>query len=137
MPMNSPFDHAKLWWTRRKQRKRWTKRGLPPKLISHCTLLHRSLFDEHGLRFDMPKYVNGVYIDCGEGIQRYCEDKKLAIRWLGREDLGPLLWHFEAATLNLVTGRRLPWKRRWRAKRFYQRPEILELLNNSSLDEGP
>lgn len=134
MPMQTPFDQAKLWWTRRKQRRRWAKRALPPKLISHCTLLHRSLFEEHKLRFDAPKYVNGEYIDCGEAIQRYCEAQKLGIRWLGREELGPLLWHFEAATLNLVTGRQLPWKRRWRAKRFYQRPEIIELLNNAELD---
>jgi glycosyltransferase involved in cell wall biosynthesis len=134
MPLRHPLDHLNLWWTRRKRRKRWARRGLSEKLMSHCLLLHRSLFTEHKLCFDSPKYVDGVYMDCGEGIQRYCEESRLTIRWLGREELAPLLWHFEAATLNLVTQRALPWKRRRRAKLFYRRPEIIELLEAAELD---
>jgi glycosyltransferase involved in cell wall biosynthesis len=135
MPMRTPWDQLHLWWTRRKRAKRWQKKSRDPKLISHCTLLHRSLFDSHGLLFDSPKYIAGEFSDCGEAIQRYCEEKSLGLRWIGREELAPLLWHFEAATLNLVTGRALPWKRRRRARLFYQRPEILTLLARDDLDE--
>jgi hypothetical protein len=45
------------------------------------------------------------------------------------------MWHFEAATLNLVRGRKIPWKRRRRAEHFYRRPKIQAILNDSSLDE--
>lgn len=134
MPLRHPFDRLSLWWTRRKRARRWRRRGLPAKLISHCALFRVALFERYGLQFRGQERVDGVYIDCGEEIQRTCEERGLEIVWLGREELGPWMWHFEAATLNLVTGRALPLKRRLRAKRFYQRPEIRALLADDSLD---
>ena len=44
------------------------------------------------------------------------------------------MWHFEAATLNLKTGRKVPLKRRLRSWRFYRQPEILARLADDSLD---
>lgn len=134
MPLRGPWDRLHLWWTRRKQRKRWQARSQPPKLITHCALFHRSLFEQHGQRFDTPKHVDGQFIDCAEAIQRYCEAKDLPVQWLGREQLAPLLWHFEAATLNLVTGRKLALKRRLRTWWFYQRTEIKCLLSDDGWD---
>jgi hypothetical protein len=119
---------------RRKLERRWEARGQTPKILSHCALYHRSLFTEHGQRFDHPETIDGVYNDCGEILQRYCEASGLGIRFLRRSELAPWMWHVEAATLNLVTGRKVPFKRRWRAKRFYARPEIQALLRDASLD---
>lgn len=134
MPLRSPLDRLSLWWTRRKRTRRWRRRGLAPKMMSHCALFRRELFERERLRFDEPDFIDGVYIDCAEPIQRRCEQRGLEICWLDREQLGPLLWHFEAATLNLVTGRKVPFKRRLRAWRFYRRPEIRDLLEDQSLD---
>ncbi len=119
---------------RRKLERRWRAKGQPPKIISHCALYRRDLFSEHGQRFDYPEYIDGVYNDCGEFVQRYCEEKGLGIAFLRREDLAPWMWHFEAATLNLVTGRHVPWKRRLRAWRFYRRRDVRSILADDGLD---
>lgn len=134
MPFRGP-GRLMLWWKRRERARDWKKKGMSPKILSHCALYRRELFSEHGQRFDYPEYIDGVYNDCGEFIQRYCEKRQLGIRVLGCEELSPFMWHFEAATLNLVTGRRIPWKRRRRAERFYRRPEIQAILNDSTLDQ--
>jgi glycosyltransferase involved in cell wall biosynthesis len=128
------IHRLQLWRKRRKMLRRWSRKGRPPKIISHCVLYRRELFTEHGQRFDHPQYVEGEYSDCGEPIQRYCEANGLGIKLLRCEDLSPLLWHFEAATLNLVTGRRVAPKRLRFAERFYRRPEIREILEDERLD---
>ena len=133
-----PFRGANrlnLWWKRRKLTKRWRGRGASPKLISHCVVYRRELFTGHDQRFDHPEHVDGVYNDCGEFIQRYCEGENLGIRRLRCEELSPWLWHFEAATLNLVTRRKIPRKRRRTTERFYRRPDVHALLEDGSLDE--
>lgn len=61
--------------------------------------------------------------------------RRLGIQVLRCKELWPFMWHFEAATLNLVRGRKIPWKRRRRAEHFYRRPKIQAILNDSSLDE--
>lgn len=134
MPFHGP-RRLELWWKRQKRARSWKKKGVSPKILSHCALYRRELFTEHGQRFDYPTYVDGVYNDCGEFIQRYCEDRRLGIQILRCEELWPLMWHFEAATLNLVNNRKIHWKRRRRAEQFYRRPEIQTILNDSSLDE--
>lgn len=113
----------------------WAARGVTPKIISHCVLYRRDLFGAHGQRFDRPQHIDGVYNDCGELVQRYCEERGLPVRLLRDEDLSPLLWHFEAATLNAVTGRTVATKRRLRAWRFYRRRDVREILANDSLDQ--
>jgi len=133
MPLAPILGPLNLFWTRRKQAHRWALLGLAPKLMTHCALFDRRLFDELGFSF-VEDHGGDRVLDTGEGIQRRCEAAELPIRWLSREQLAPLLWHFEAATLNLVTGRPVPWKRRLRAWRFYRRPEIRALLADESLD---
>lgn len=135
MPMTTPLDRLSLWWTRRKQARRWAREGRSPKLLSHCLMVRRAFMIEHGLRFDRPVAdADGRVLDCGEPLQRYCEEQGLAMRALGREQLGEWMWHFEAATLNLKTGRKVPLKRRLRSWRFYRQPEILARLADDSLD---
>lgn len=134
MPIN-PIQKLESWWKRKRMQRFWRKRGKTPKIISHCVLYRRELFTKHGQFFDHPLWVNGVFQDCGEPIQRYCEEKGLGIRLVDREKLFPLLWHFEGATLNMVTKRDIPLKRRFRSRRFYRRPEIRATLVDSSLDE--
>ena len=132
-----PFRGASrlnLWWKRRKRTRRWRAKGASPKLISHCAVYRRELFTEHGQRFDHPEHVDGVYNDCGEFIQRYCENQRLGIRQLRCEELSPWLWHFEAATLNLVTQRRIPRKRLRTTERFYRRSDVHAILEDDSLD---
>lgn len=133
MPL-SLVQRGNLWWKRRKMHREWKARGQSPKIMSHCALYRRELFTKHGQRFDYPTWVDGSYIDCGEMIQRYCEQQGLGIRTLGREQLEPLFWHFEAATLNYVMGRRLPFKRRFRTWWFYRRPDVRTILADESLD---
>lgn len=133
LPIN-PVQRLEMWWTRRKMRRKWKGRGQSPRIITHCALYRRELFTKHGQRFDHPMWVDGIFIDCGEMIQRHCEQHGLGIRLVGREQLEPLFWHFEAATLNYVTGRSLPYKRRFRTWRFYRRPEIRAILADTSLD---
>lgn len=134
MPFHGP-RRLELWWKRRKRVRYWKKKGVPPKIHSHCALYRRELFTTHGQRFDCPEFIDGVYIDTGEFIQRYCEDRRLGIQVLTCEELWPLMWHFEGATLNVVTGRKIAPKRRRGAEQFYRRPEIQTILNDSSLDE--
>ncbi|GIW70833.1 MAG: hypothetical protein KatS3mg102_0375 [Planctomycetota bacterium] len=129
-----PWSWPRLCYKRWRLRRRWRRLGRPPKLITHCALYRRELFEEHGQRFDHPEWHRGMRQDCGEPIQRYCEAQGLGIRVLGREQLAPLLWHFEGATLNAVNRRRLGLKRRLRAWRFYRRPEIRALLADRTLD---
>ncbi len=126
----SPWTRWNLARKRRRRRKRRAQR----RLLSHCAVFHRSLFEAHGQRFDHASFEDGRYVDCAVPIQRYCEERGLPVRWLEFEELAPLMWHFEAATLNLVTGRRLAWKRRLRAWLFYRRPEVRALLADASLD---
>lgn len=133
LPIN-PGQRAALWWKRRKMSRQWKAWGQSPRIISHCALYRRELFTQHGQCFDHPQWVEGIYSDCGEVIQRYCEEKGLGIRLLNREQLEPLFWHFEGATLNTVTGRSLPFKRRFRTWRFYRRPEVCAILADASLD---
>jgi hypothetical protein len=119
---------------RRKLNRRWKAKGLSPKCLTHCILYRRELFSEQGQRFDHPEWIDGVYYDTGELIQRYCEERALEIRVLAREQLAPLFWHFEAATLNHVNRRSLPLKRRWRIWQFYRRADVREILADDSLD---
>jgi hypothetical protein len=133
LPLN-PFTRLDARRKRRKLERRWRQKGLAPKCITHCILYRRELFTEHAQRFDYPEWIDGVYNDTGEFIQRYCEDRQLGIHFLTCEDLAPLLCHFEAATLNLVTGRRVPWKRRLRRWSFYRRAGVREILADESLD---
>ena len=119
---------------RRKLERRWGEKGQIPKIISHCAFYRRALFTEREQRFDWPEYIDGVYNDCGEFIQRYCESEGLGVVYLRREELAPSMWHFEAATLNLVTGRRVPWKRRLRSRLFYRRADVRSILEDDSLD---
>lgn len=128
------FGRLHAWLKRRRRAKLWAGRGKSPKLVSHCALFHRSLFDEHGLRFGGPDSIDGVRFDCGEPIQRHCEEKGLPIRWLERAELAPLVWHFEGATVNVVTGRPLAWQRRLRAWRFWRRRDVQALLADASPD---
>ena len=122
------------WRKHRKLTRRWRAKGVSPKLITHCALYRRELFREHGQRFDQPVWIDGVYNDCGEFIQRYCETNDLGLRVLTFDDLAPLLWHFEAATLTRVTGRRVVWKRRVRRWSFYRRAGVRRLLAVDRLD---
>ena len=121
------------WRKRRKLERRWHGRG-SPKIMTHCALFRRDLFTKHGQRFDHPRHIDDVIVDVGETIQRYCEHEGLEVHYLTREQLAPLLYHFEAATLNATRDRRLPWKRRWRTRRFYESAEIKTILNDNSLD---
>jgi len=119
---------------RRKLNRRWKAKGRSPKCLTHCIVYRRELFTEHGQRFDHPEWIDGVYYDTGELIQRYCDERALEIRLLAREQLAPLFWHFEAATLNHVNRRSLPFKRRWRTWQFYRRADVQGILADDSLD---
>jgi hypothetical protein len=129
-----PLGRFRLRHKRRKLARQWRESGLAPKLVTHCALYRRALFDEHGQRFEHPRSQEGRYVDCGEPIQRYCEERGLGMRVVGWAELAPLLWHFEGATLNAVGGRRLGWKRRLRAWRFFRRREVRAILGDDSLD---
>ncbi|NKB32726.1 MAG: hypothetical protein GKR91_06475 [Pseudomonadales bacterium] len=96
-------------------------------------LYRRELFAEHGQRFDFPAWIDGIYNDTGEFVQRYCEEKGLKAEYLRRGDLAPLLWHFEGATLNL-TRPGVPLKRKLRSWLFYKRTDIKAILADPSLD---
>ena len=130
--------HPLLWFDDfRKEiilRRRWRKRGKSPKIISHCVLYRESIFTNHSQKFVHPYQVNGQFHDCGEPIQRYCEESGKEIILCNRKELAPYLWHFEGATLNRVLNRKLPMKRRFRSWSFYHRREVKEILADSSLD---
>jgi glycosyltransferase involved in cell wall biosynthesis len=130
-----PLGRLRARRKRARLEKVWAAKGVSPKIISHCVLYRRALFEEHGQRFDHPQHIDGLYNDCGELIQRYCEDQGLAVKLLRDQDLSPLLWHFEAATLNGVTPRKVATKRRLRAWRFYRRSDVREILANDALDQ--
>jgi glycosyltransferase involved in cell wall biosynthesis len=133
LPAVGLLGRLHAWIKRRRLARLWAGRGTP-KLVSHCALFHRSLFAERGLRFDVPDVVDGVRLDCAEPIQRHCEAHGIPIRWLDRAALAPLVWHFEGATVNVVTRRALAWQRRLRAWRFWRRAEVRALLEDRALD---
>jgi glycosyltransferase involved in cell wall biosynthesis len=122
------------WRRRRRRERRWRMRGRTPKLLTHCALYRRALFTAHGQRFDHPERSGGRFVDTGEPIQRYCEERGLGIRVLSARELSPLIWHFEGATLDAVRHRRHGWKRRLRARRFWRRADVRALLSERSLD---
>ena len=133
-PITKRLKNVRKRSRQRKLFRRWRSLGKSPKLISHCVLYRRCLFTDHSQKFDHPTYVNGRSIDCGEPIQRFCEDNEFEIVLRNRKQLCPYIWHFEAATLNRVLGRKLSLKRRFRTWRFYRRQEIRQILNDSTLD---
>ncbi len=130
LPWYLHFDDVRR---RRKLERRWKEKGQIPKVVSYCALYRRDLFTTHGQRFGWPEIIEGVYNDCGEILQRFCEKEGLGIVFLRREFLAPLLWHFEAASLNVRRGKPSV-RRRIRAWRFYRRKEIRDALMDSSLD---
>ena len=81
MPLNV-LNSVGAQWKRNKLEKRWRNNGAPPKIITHCVLYRRELFTNHGQRFDYPQWIDGVYNDAGELIQRYCEENGYGIKML-------------------------------------------------------
>ncbi len=101
MPLNV-LNSMGARWKRNKLEKRWLIKGAPPKIITHCVLYRHKLFTKHGQSFDHLQWIDGLYNDAGELIQRYCEANGYGIKMLSRRDLAPLLWHFEAAVLSNI-----------------------------------
>ncbi|RME75461.1 MAG: glycosyltransferase [Planctomycetota bacterium] len=134
-PVQGIWDKIHCWIKRRRILRFWAKTGKTPRWISYFGLFPKDLLEKYQLTFAQKS--DDIRDDCGLAIQRFLEANNMPICWLSREYLSQYLVHFEGASLNAVTKRSLPRKRKKRIQTFYSSPEIQKILSCHKIDEVP
>ena len=123
-----------MWWKRFRPVRVLNKR---PYIRSHCALYRRSILEKHGLT-----YNDNPTLTAGQGLHHDLSRLGYECRLLDPRDVATRVVHLNHATELLLPelqaeSRFLHLRRgQTRIRRFFQQPEINDILDDTSLDHG-
>ena len=128
------LEDATMWWKRFRHTRVVNKN---PYIRSHCALYRRGVMDEHNVHYnDVPT------LTAGQGLHYDLQRLGYECRLLDPRDVIQRVVHLNHATELLLPELRAKCKRlhSWRGQhriaRFFDRPEVLALLADSTLDRS-
>ena len=127
-------EDALTWWKRFRPVR---KNNKLPYIRSHCALYRRNIMERHGLT-----YIDHPTLTAGQGLHHDLTLLGYDCRLLDPRDVSQRVVHLNHATELLLPELQAEsrllhlWRGRSRLRRFFQQPEIQQILEDTSLDQN-
>lgn len=128
------IENAATWWKRFRPVRTQNK---IPYIRSHCALYRRSIVDLHDLHYD-----DGTFSTAGQGLNQRLLELGYKCPLLDPRDVVNRVVHLNHATelllpeLRAKAKRLHAWRGHYRLARFFQRPDIQAILEDTSMDRA-